>query len=571
MSNRILYDSFDRRFKTPFGCVRENEKCRIGIEYPFSCAVKKILLVIEREDGFSMAVPLHNAESAPDGDYLRAECEFSLYERGLYFYFFRFVTDESTFSLFRQNGHDTNMEDGEKWQLSCIPADFRTPDCFKGRTMYQIFPDRFAKCGDADLGGKLTPFSIHENVDEPPVEGPDADGLWNNDFFGGNFRGIESRLDYLASLGVGMIYLNPIFKAYSNHRYDTADYMKPDEMLGTEEDFSRLCEKAKSLGIKIILDGVFSHVGENSIYFDRYGVFGGGAYSDPDSPYCKWFNFESYPDKYEAWWDVKSLPCVKELEKSFSDFIVNGEGSVISHWMRLGASGFRLDVADELPDEFIAMIRKRIKEIDPDGLLIGEVWEDASNKYSYGKQRRYFSDGELDGVMNYPFRNSIVGFVCGEISPAQFVSEINGIYENYPKDALDCCMTFLSTHDTPRILTVLEDKLGEGAPDRAPDTLLTAYALQFFLPGIPCVYYGDEVGMRGGKDPFNRAFFREDGEYAGKIRTHVSRLSSLRNSTEVLRTGGLDVSSDGDVLTVTRFLGDSKISLVCRDGGFEIV
>ncbi len=562
---RILYDSFDARFKAPFGCIKENERCVIGIEYPVSCGVNRLYLRLEREDGFAMTVPLQVVSGAERAGYQRRECAFSLYEPGLYFYFFEFDTAASRFSLYRLGNHDTNLEEGERWQISCIPADYEPPESFYGRVLYQIFPDRFARLGECDLSEKLTPFTLHACADEPPRRGPDENGLWNNDFYGGNFRGIESRLDYIASLGVGTIYLNPIFKAYSNHRYDTADYMKPDPMLGTVDDFASLCKSAAERGIRIILDGVFSHVGENSVYFDRYGVFGGGAVSDPCSRYRDWFKFRHYPDDYDCWWDVRSLPCVDEMNDGFLDLVIRSEDSVVAHWMRLGAAGFRLDVADELPDGFIALLRRRVRQLNPEGIVIGEVWEDASNKRSYGELRRYFTGGELDGVMNYPFRESILGFVCGELTPENFVAKVERIYENYPFEALLCCMTLLSTHDTPRVLTALREKLG----DRALAAEKTAIALQHFLPGMPCIYYGDEAGMEGGGDPDNRRFFAEC-EHAAELFAQHLAMCALRREHEALRRGRLSLRADGGAVEITRTLGGDAVTLRAEGAIWEV-
>lgn len=208
--------------------------------------------------------------------------------------------------------------------------------------------------------------------------------MLNNDFFGGNFQGITEKLPHIASLGATVLYLNPISKAFSSHRYDTGDYKTPDPMLGTEEDFATLCQEARKLGIHVILDGVFSHTGSNSLYFDRYRAFGGhGAYADPQSPYRSWYQFYHYPDSYHCWWNFDTLPCVNKMDPTYLDYVIDGPDSVVAHWLRLGADGFRLDVVDELPDAFVLRLKRRIREIKPDALLIGEVWEDASNKIAY--------------------------------------------------------------------------------------------------------------------------------------------------------------------------------------------
>lgn len=561
---RILYNSKKPLYKTPYGCITQNEECTVRVGVPLTCPVISASVVLEREDGFCLNVPLI-PENEKEG-YCYYKAVFSLFAPGLYFYYFRFEKEDSCFNLFRLGEDDTNMEEGEKWQLTCLPRGYRAPERFEGRVVYQIFPDRFSKAGKVDLKDKLTPYTVHKDLSEEPIKGPDKDGNWNCDFYGGNLRGIEKKLPYLKSLGVGAIYLNPIFKAYSNHRYDTADYMKIDPMLGDEKDFERLCKKAKKLDILIILDGVFSHVGSNSIYFDSEGIFGNGALSNPDSPYRDWFDFKHYPDEYDCWWDVPTLPCVKEMSEGFLDLIIRNEDSVVAHWLRLGASGFRLDVADELPDEFISLLRKRVKEISSDAIVIGEVWEDASNKISYNKRRTYFSNGELDGVMNYVFRDGIINLFCKRISADEFVSTVRSITENYPASTLNCCMTLLSSHDTTRIQT----ELGRVLTDTVKG-IKAASALQYFLPGMPMIYYGDEVGMKGGDDPENRAFFMPQ-ENASELTEHYKSLGRLRKESLALRLGSTRIHNEGDTLILEREYEDDirELRLNIRTLDYEI-
>ena len=379
----------------------------------------------------------------------------------------------------------------------------------------------------------------------------------NNDFFGGNFAGIREKLPYLQELGVGVLYLNPIFMAWSNHRYDTADYRRPDPMLGTEEDFRTLCDAAHARGMRVILDGVFSHTGSNSVYFDAKHVFGHGAASDPNSPYRRWYRFHHYPDDYEAWWGIRTLPCVEELDETYLHYIIEDEDSVIAHWLRLGADGFRLDVVDELPDEFVRRLRRRMRQIDPQSLLLGEVWEDASNKRAYGVSRRYFVDGELDSVMNYPWRNAIVAFLTDADDGTALGESLMTLAENYPPEVLSCVMNHLGTHDTPRILTVLGEPFRGTKDERARRRmtpvqrktalmrLRMAAFLQFTLPGMPCIYYGDEAGMEGFEDPFCRVCYpwgHEDEE----LQAYYRMMSALRGSSEALRRGGLRVLAAGN-------------------------
>ncbi len=555
---RILYNSKDTVFKSPFGTLTEGQKCKISIHIPKSCQTKTVNLVFLFEDmNEYKSVPMQRHENT--GDYEIFSCTFALSRAELYFYYFRITTENESFSLYREGYDRTNMEAGELWQLSCIPANFLVPESYFGSVMYQIFPDRFNQSGEYDVKEKLTPFWLHTDKRDVPYYLPGENGeVQNCDFYGGNLNGIAAKLDYLKELGVGVIYLNPIFKAWSNHRYDTADYHKIDELLGTEEDFSNLCKLAHRCGMKIILDGVFSHTGSNSKYFDKLGIFGNGAYSSPSSPYRSWYDFQDYPNEYTSWWGINTLPCINETNEGFRNYIIDSEDSVIAHWMRAGADGFRLDVADELPDEFISAFRARLKSIKADSLLLGEVWEDASNKISYGKRRRYFVGGELDSVMNYPFRSCIINYVKGNDNGTAFKETVMTIAENYPKTVLNALMNSLSTHDTPRILSVLspepfpDDKnskagysMQESARTEALIRLRVAAFLQFVLPGMPCIYYGDEIGSEGFGDPFNRAYFNWEKVEKNPLREFFIRLAAVRNSHSALKQGNVSVESDG--------------------------
>ena len=546
---RILYNSKNEYYKSPFGCLRQNEVCRLRIKIPTDCPTVSVNLCIRNETGFEMSVPFR--KEAENEGYEVYTTEFSLFLNDLYFYFFKITTQSEVFDLFKQ-GDDTNIAVGDLWQLTCFDKDYDTPLDFKGRVMYQIFPDRFAKSGSVDLAGKLEPYQLHENTSDTPVYLPNEEGrITNSDFFGGNLKGITEKLPYLKGMGVGIIYLNPIFMAYSNHRYDTADYKRIDPLLGTEEDFVSLCHEAHKLDIKIILDGVFSHTGSNSVYFDAKGIFGNGAVSDENSPYREWYQFENYPTKYTAWWGIDTLPCVDELSGSYMDYIINSPDSVLEHWMRLGADGFRLDVADELPDKFISAFHKKLKEINPDALLIGEVWDDASNKISYSARRRYFSDSNLDSVMNYPFKEAIIGYVKREITGNEFADRVMTIVENYPRPVLDCLMNLLSTHDTPRIITALSGK-GEGMSkvekanfrlsgeelERALTLAKLSALLQFTLPGNPSIYYGDEIGMEGFEDPLNRAYYEWDKQNTS-LKEFYRKLSYLKNENKAVKLGNI--------------------------------
>ena len=553
---RILFDSRDAAHKTPFGCIRTGQRCILRLLVPANCHATGVKLMLEDcENAPAGEYPFVKEEDRGDG-YTAYRCEFAPEERGLYFYWFYVTKENGGFRLFKQ-GNGTNMEAGDKWQLSVIPADFTTPDFARGAVMYQILPDRFYKSGDCDLTEKLRPFTVHASWDEMPDYTPDAEGNWCGDFFGGNLNGVREKLPYLKDLGVEVIYFNPIFMAYSNHRYDTADYKRIDPMLGTEADFKALCDEAHSLGIRIVMDGVFSHTGSNSVYFDAKHVFGNGAVSNPDSPYREWYRFRHYPDDYDAWWNMPTLPNVEEVMPSYIHYIIENDDSVAAHWLGLGADGFRLDVVDELPDEFVYKLKKRIRSIKPDALLLGEVWEDASNKRTYGVSRRYFVDGELDSTMNYPWRTAILNYIRGLDDGSALGEAIMTIAENYPSQVLSCVMNLLGSHDTPRILTALVDDFRGSREEKAVRTLspedrktalerLRAAAfLQFTLPGMASIYYGDEAGMEGFDDPFCRRTYpwgREDTA----LRAYYRALCRLKKELPALRHGDVRVTAAGE-------------------------
>ena len=554
---RILYDSKQLKHKTPFGTLSTGEKCTMTVYVPSTVQATMVSCIINRADG-SHAMNADIPFKEKDGPYDIFQGTFSMFDTGLYYYYFYISQPFGGFRLFKQ-GDDANMESGDMWQLSCVPAAFNTPDWAKGAIIYQVFPDRFHKEGTVDLTGKLEPYTVHPNWYEEVDWRPTEDGIvLNNDFYGGNFKGITAKMDYIASLGTTILYLNPISKSFSSHRYDTGDYKTPDPMLGTVQDFKELCDAAHQRGIRVILDGVYSHTGSNSLYFNKNGAFPGkGAYGDPESPYHSWFTFYNWPNSYNCWWNFDTLPTVNKMDPAFIKYIITDEDSVIAHWLKLGIDGFRLDVADELPDEFLKLLYDRVKQLRPDALVLGEVWEDASSKTAYGKRRTYFTNAELDSVMNYPYRTAILNFMRGFDSGRAFKETVMSIAENYPPQVVACNMNLLGTHDTPRILTALVDDFDGSREEKAKrhlsrnqwevahERLLMASFLQYMLPGCPSIYYADEAGMEGYKDPFNRRPYpwgREDEELV----THFKRLGVLRKRVDALRLGDIQFFQAGD-------------------------
>ncbi len=576
---RILYDSKQAMYKSPFGTLTPGENCTLTIHIPGNVEATRVTCILNYDSGSNTQnIDLKLKERK--GAYEIFSGEFSIAHTGLYFYYFYIDTPSGGFRLFKQ-GDDTNMEAGDLWQLSCVPADFHTPDWSKGATIYQVFPDRFHKSGDCDLSGKLTPYTVHKNWNEEVSWQPTAEGVvLNNDFYGGNFRGITEKLDYMTELGITILYLNPISKSFSSHRYDTGDYKIPDPMLGTIEDFKKLCEEAHKRNIRVILDGVYSHTGSNSPYFNREGAFDSiGAHNSKESPYYSWYTFYNWPHSYHSWWNFDTLPTVNKMDPAFLDYIIRDEDSVIAHWLKLGCDGFRLDVADELPDEFLYLLRQRVKELKPDALVLGEVWEDASNKEAYGQRRKYFTNAELDSVMNYPFRTAIINYVRGLDGGKGLKETVMSIAENYPPEVVQSNMNLLGTHDTARILTALVDdfdgsreekakrRLSRNQFDVAFDRLLMASFLQYTLPGSPSLYYGDEACMEGYRDPFNRRPYpwgREEPDFLN----HFKRLGRMRKEHEALRLGDIRFFQAGDKhVGFTRSYKGKTYRIYCNRSG----
>lgn len=549
----IPFNSRDTFHKSIFGSIAVGETLRLCVRMPRSFSCSGVTLLLREDSGTYLEKPLYWCAQNGDEEYW--DIYFAPEKEGLYFYRFTYETPFGKGNIFLKNsGLGEFSPDGKEWQLTVCKKDFTTPEWIKGGIMYQIFPDRF-NCSGEKKSNIPSDRIMHKSIFEQPHYLPDENGkILNNDYYGGDLKGIEEKLPYLKELGVSVIYLNPIFEAHSNHRYNTANYEKIDMLLGTEEDFSHLIAKANELSIKIIIDGVFSHTGSDSIYFNkekRYNTV--GAYNSESSPYREWYTFK--PDgTYSSWWGIETLPETNEENESFLEFIT-GKNGLIKRLIDLGIGGVRLDVADELPDKFLDALYSRVKSENSEALVLGEVWEDASNKISHGGRRRYLLGEQLDSVMNYPFCAAILSFMRYGIAES-FGESVNTICENYPKPVLDTLMNHLGTHDTARILTRLVCPELEGkerelqakhalTPEQyafSKKLLKTATVLQYTLPGFPSVYYGDEAGLTGGADPFNRAFYpwgREDGE----LISWFKKLGKIRSSLPCLKSGSFRLYS----------------------------
>ena len=559
-----LFNSLDSAYKTPRGAVRAGEPLRLALTIPEHYGFVEPRLVLTKDGGDPVEYRMDFKGCVEGVNHFRLSL--TLDEAGLYFYYFDLYSDFRKLYRGELGEAVLSWTAGACWQLTVYEADFATPKALRGGVMYQIFPDRFFE----GRPHPVMPFAdrvYRANKQGEPYFWPNEQGgQLNLDYFGGDFEGIRKKLGYLQELGVTWIYLNPIFEAHANHRYNTADYLNADPLLGTNEEFSRLCREARKRGIRIILDGVFSHTGSDSLYFNREGRYGqGGAYHDPNSPYRSWYDFDKkYPCGYRSWWGFDTLPEVREDDPAYRQFICGKDG-VIDTWLSRGASGFRLDVADELPDDFIESIRKAVKAHGPDCYLLGEVWEDATTKEAYGVRRTYLLGKGLDGVMNYPFRNAILSFLRGG-SALSSAEQLTAICEHYPAPALHALMNHLGTHDTERILTALEDEPAEGRDrywqsgrrlpkpkyDHGIRLVRLAYAMLFTLPGVPCIYYGDEVGMQGYRDPFNRAYYDWDST-ENRIKPLLRQLAKLRKECDAFWEGDFRVTrADGGLLQYRR-------------------
>lgn len=552
----IPYNSRLEYHKSIFGAVKTDQTVTFRIILPrdFCCHAAKLVIKKAEADEYGYINMQWDCMEGVGEEWWKVD--FTAEDAALYKYHFEYDTSWGTSRIYHVgNGLAAIKGEGDDWQLTVYDKNFHTPEWLKGGIIYQIFPDRFASSGTKKQNVPSDRV-LRTDRDGDPYWIPTAEGkVLNNDYFGGDLNGIEQKLGYLKSLGVTCIYLNPIFEAQSNHRYDTANYEKIDSMLGTEKDFKSLCESAKKLGIRIMLDGVFSHTGDDSRYFNRYSRYDSlGAYQSKESPYYGWYKFNKWPDDYESWWGIEILPEVNEDNSDFIEYIT-GKNGIARKWLKLGASGWRLDVADELPDEFLDEFRKAVKEEKADGLVLGEVWEDASNKSSYGKLRRYLLGKQLDSVMNYPFAGAVIDFIR-DANAELFASRVMSIVENYPKEVLDVLMNHLSTHDTMRAITALAGEncayrdrkwqsthsLDEKEYHYGMKLLMAASAMQFALPGVPTIYYGDEAGMQGYKDPFNRRCYPW-GKENGELVEWYKKLGKIRNENRVFKDGRFEILS----------------------------
>ena len=567
----MIFDPRNTKYKRPYGAVPSGTRVRFALRPDRAEGFSRAVLTarFEQKNDEAVTIDLPWRAIRREQDVFAGTLDVGDYT-GLVWY------------TLRLEGFLGRSWTSPEYQLTVYdPADPPASWFGEGVT-YQIFPDRFCRLSVPDPAGMVGGRTVHQNWEEDPEYRPDQRGeIRNRDFFGGSLAGVRAKLPYLKGLGVDTLYFCPIFEAPENHRYGTGDYEKIDPMLGTNEEFSALCADAHELGMNILLDGVFNHTAFVSRYFNGDGSYPTlGAAQSQDSPYYPWFRFSHWPDKYESWWGIYSLPGVEEHCQSYVNYMAGDENSIVRRWLRAGADGWRLDVADELPDEFLHQVHAAARAENPNAVIIGEVWEDGSNKVAYGVRRRHIWGGHCDGLMNYPFRVALLSFLQGG-DARHFKDAMETLRENYPAWAFYSAMNSLGTHDTPRILTLLgegSDRKGDTSRDwraahrlspeqrsRAISLLKLAAVVLYAFPGSPTVYYGDEAGMEGFEDPFNRRTFPWGREDAG-LTAWFTALGKARHNWSALRSGAIRwARAEGGILAFVRGAGkDAVLAAVNR-------
>lgn len=562
---RVFHDSQKLEYRNPFGAVKVGTKIKISIELNKEATVYVHTISFK---GQEQDILMNKLFKNNQGYYIYEGFIDTGNLLGLLNYYFKIIYNNNVVYYGNNNeilgGIGQIYDYRPKLYQITVYNERKVPDWYKEGIIYQIFVDRFLNGNENGKvnSPKKNTFIYATWEDEPMYIKNDKGNVERWDFYGGNLKGVKEKLEYIKSLGVSIIYLNPIFEAASCHKYDTGDYKKIDGMFGNEEDFKELCSEAKKIGVRIILDGVFSHTGVDSKYFNKMGNYDTkGAYQSKESKYYNWYRFNKYPNEYECWWGFDNQPNVDELNEDYVNYIIKDEDSVIAKWMKLGASGWRLDVADELPDKFIEMIKQKMLSVDENSVLIGEVWEDASNKISYSDRREYFFGKELDSVTNYPFRDIVLSLIDGNINSNLFIRKFMSLLENYPTENLYSCMNLLGNHDTERIFTRLRENM---------NYIKLAIVIQMTIPGVPLIYYGDEAGLVGGRDPQNRRPYPWNKENKEMLEWY-RLLGNIRRDEVTLKRGSfkaIDVYSE--ILAYERSYESQKIVVLINPSNRDL-
>lgn len=628
----VCYDSKDIEYKSVFGAIEEGQKVTLSIKTGEDVTKAKVII----KGKTNQVVDLVQGK---DGDSTCWAGDVTISEYGEYQYFFvlyygSYIKVYCDDDGYYGKGVLTDLSSLKPYDLVVYKAGYTTPDWMKNAVIYQIFPDRFCN-GDvsndtAQTSARgaidyefITDWSTLPENPEQEALNPDTypsnayvgDGNWSNEIYGGDIEGIISKIEYLKALGVNVIYLNPIFSSISSHRYDTSDYTKIDPILGTLGDFSELVAVCEQNDMHVVLDGVFNHVSDDSVYFDRYYKFVGkdgkvGAYpywayvydymegnnveqdeaitaareyftglGVNDFTYTEWFNIynTSYVTDddgnivkdtigeragkdvygYDGWWGYDSMPVVKSVNgseyqtASWADEIIDGQDSVCTYWLKEGSDGWRLDVANEVSDETWQHFRTSVKALNSENVIIGEIWDDATE---------YLLGDMYDSVMNYIFRNAVLGFAKGG-DASESVAMLEKIRERYPAEAFYAMMNLVGSHDTTRLLSYL-DGVDDDRNQKEVDKAFPSYAatsdkakasqylvafIQMTYPGAPTIYYGDEIGMVGADDPDDRRAMTW-GEGNKELVEWYATMAKIREQYTALRTGDIvpfEITEDG--------------------------
>lgn len=594
----LRHDSRSTAHKSPFGAITAGSAVGFGLDAADGVTSATLVLEKRRLEGNQEVLAYSEIARVPmrrEGKQWRATYTFA--ETAVYGYYFdvsiggeAFVYQNNRDAIYwtREKGSNglgvveekpANDKRIRRLRLTVYDKKYETPDWARDVVYYYIFPERFRNgnpANDPKVG--VTRFhdkdiEFHTNWLDKPYRANTGDGSdphYNNDFFGGDLAGIIEKLDYIKDLGANTIYMTPIFHAVSNHKYDTADYNRIDPHFGSNADFSRLTTEARKRGMRVLLDTSLNHTGSDSIYFDRFGNFkSNGAFANAkirkDSPYASWYMFnekESNPDnQYTGWVGVRDLPEINKSSPQFREFAFGAKDSVMKIWLNRGAAGWRMDVAPWVPDDFWRAWRQAIKSHKPDALTIAETHFDSA---------KYFLGDTFDGTMNYIFRNTVLDYANGAKAPAVY-HNMEMMRELYPEQSHSVNMNLISSHDVPRAIYEFghDDKANAAAIAKAKQRLKLATFMQMTYPGAPAIYYGDEVGLTGGPDPFNRAGYPwadKGGKPDLALLAEITALTKLRAQHAVLRRGSFSAPAymDDHVIAHVRELttGNGKVFAV---------
>lgn len=638
-SSGVFYDSRIQDYKTPYGASAVENPISFNVKVKQDMA-KEVKMVVGTPKGTEV-LSMNKSGSYDDGNE-KWTVSYTPENIGTYSYYF-VVSNGSDVKAYGDDdgyfGEGTigNLGEVKNYEFNVCTKDFKTPDWLKNAVIYQIYPDRFFN-GDSSndyvqkYARGTTPYefssswyalpkdpelALKEGYEYPDNANKGDMTAWSNDLYGGDLKGIEDKVKYLKALGVTVLYLNPIEQSISSHRYDATDYNKVDPQLGNMDDFVNLAKAAHENGMHIILDGVYNHVCDDSIYFDRYAKYVTegkplGAYqywskvydemnnnglSQEDAEakvtkdyadkgitdlhYKDWFiinnkkiadDGDSYHYEYEGWSGFDSMPVIQALGgseynvKSWAEELIDGKDSTTRYWLKQGSDGWRLDCGSEVSDETWRAFRKAVKE-EGDDAIVGEIWTDASC---------YLLGDMYDSVMNYRYRGAVLNYVRGveddnstKTSAKDSMKELEKMREQYPKEALQVMMNLVDSHDTQRILSALdgygksERGFAKDASDLAKKKMKLIPFLQMTYVGAPTIYYGDEIGMVGCDDPDNRRGFTW-GKGDKDLVEWYAKLAAIRSSYEALRTGEVnpcDVQNEfaDDVMAYSRISADDKI------------